>query len=346
MTERLDLSSSAENFSSPGLFIEARKGTLFRHPMPFGTSMRRTLLRLGRGDITRWAADAIATSTNAGLCGNRTPSYWRFQRRPDNIDGAVHAAAGPALANALSELAAARGFPYSSPTGDAISYRGSLLPAATGGQVACPAGCAVHTQSFGALAAHTQLVVHGVAPDGIFRTGPPGAAEALLRATFRSVVHEAARAGATSLAIPCIGCGVNGWEPARVAYEALHAAAEWIRGGEADVAAGLQRIDFVMGSDATWEAFTQRVEAMFGRADESTSDPAVLQWSGADCNLPCAPAEAVQHPQRSRNARRSAQRRERARAVRAELRPQSQSQARARVPSVSQRTSFRSEVTL
>ena len=76
----------------------------------------RRVLRIGRGDITRWAADAIATSANAGLCGNRAPSYWRFQRRPYNIDGAVHAAAGPALATALSELADARGFPYSSPT--------------------------------------------------------------------------------------------------------------------------------------------------------------------------------------------------------------------------------------
>jgi|TARA_B110001469_G_C9585235_1_gene290306 O-acetyl-ADP-ribose deacetylase (regulator of RNase III) len=154
----------------------------------------RNVLRIGRGDITHWAADAIATSANAGLCGNRTPSYWRFQRRPDNIDGAVHAAAGPALATALSELADARGFPYSSPTSDAASYRGSLLPAATGGIVACPTGSAVHTDSFGL--AHTKLVVHAVCPDGIFRTGPPGAAEALLRATYRSALREAVRAGA------------------------------------------------------------------------------------------------------------------------------------------------------
>ena len=175
----------------------------------------RTVLRIGRGDITHWAADAIATSANAGLCGNRTPSYWRFQRRPDNIDGAVHAAAGPALAAALSELADARGFPYSSPTSDAVSYRGSLLPSATGGIVACPTGCAVHTQSYGL--AHTRLVVHAVCPDGIFRTGPPGAAEALLRATYRSALREASRAGAE----PCRYQGLFLW-PARKAQ-----AADW-----------------------------------------------------------------------------------------------------------------------
>ena len=156
----------------------------------------RRVLRIGRGDITRWAADAIATSANAGLCGNRAPSYWRFQRRPDNIDGAVHAAAGPALATALSELADARGFPYSSPTSDAASYRGSLFPSATGGMVACPTGTAVLTRGFGL--AHTKLVVHAVCPDGLFRTGPPGAAEALLRATYRSALREAVRAGAES----------------------------------------------------------------------------------------------------------------------------------------------------
>ena len=156
----------------------------------------RRVLRIGRGDITRWAADAIVTSANAGLCGNRAPSYWRFQRRPDNIDGAVHAAAGPALATALSELADARGFPYSSPTSDAASYRGSLFPSATGGMVACPTGTAVLTRSFGL--AHTKLVVHAVCPDGLFRTGPPGAAEALLRATYRSALREAVRAGAES----------------------------------------------------------------------------------------------------------------------------------------------------
>ena len=187
------------------LYYTCRHRSTAYHP-PVGSTARtprlimhvhaRRVLRIGRGDITRWAADAIATSANAGLCGNRAPSYWRFQRRPDNIDGAVHAAAGPALATALSELADARGFPYSSPTSDAASYRGSLFPSATGGMVACPTGTAVLTRGFGL--AHTKLVVHAVCPDGLFRTGPPGAAEALLRATYRSALREAVRAGAES----------------------------------------------------------------------------------------------------------------------------------------------------
>ena len=106
-------------------------------------------LRIARGDICRWAADAITTSANAGLCGNRTPSHWRFERRPDNVDGAVHTAAGPELAQALSQLTEARGFHYSAPHGSAaVSYRGSLLPSATD-QAVCLAGRAVSTPSFG-----------------------------------------------------------------------------------------------------------------------------------------------------------------------------------------------------
>ena len=71
------------------------------------------LLRIARGDITRWRAGAIATSANASLCGNSSPTYWRFLASDDggagndntaelrrrtvpysNVDGAVHAAAG------------------------------------------------------------------------------------------------------------------------------------------------------------------------------------------------------------------------------------------------------------
>merc|ERR1740117_1267974 len=106
-------------------------------------------------------------------------------------------------------------------------------------------------------------------------------------------------------------------------------------GGEAAGATALRRVDFVVSSDATWEAFTRRAEVIFGRADERpTTDPAsdmlpisglqhTLQWSGGGADLSCAPTEAVhahacvQDAPRSRNARRRAERRDSARAVRA-----------------------------
>ena len=127
-------------------------------------------------------------------------------------------------------------------------------------------------------------------------------------------------------------------------------------GGEAAGAAGLRRLDFVVSSDATWEAFTRRAEAIFGRADESAADPAVehmyagmLQWSGGGgADLSRAPTEVVHVPpvqdaQRSRNARRREERRDSARAVRA---AQGLTRTRVSVPSVSERTANRPEVTL
>ena len=74
-----------------------------------------------------------------------------------------------------------------------------------------------------------------------------------------------------------------------------------------------------------------------------------LQWSGGGADLPCAPTEAVQvHARvqdapRSRNARRRAERRDSARSVRA---AQGLTRTRVSVPSVSERTKDRPEVTL
>ena len=79
----------------------------------------------------------------------------------------------------------------------------------------------------------------------------------------------------------------------------------------------------------------------------------ILQWSGGGPDLPCAPTEAVhaqvharvcvQDAPRSRNARRRAERRDSARAVRA---AQGLTRTRVSVPSVSERTKDRPEVTL
>ena len=154
----------------------------------------RVALRIARGDITRWKADAITTSANAGLCGNRTPAFWRFALRPDNVDGAVHAAAGAELADSLANLASAQGFQMPcGPSGiDAVRtpWRGAVLPQSTGGRVACMTGQAVITPSFGSLTAYTSCVVHAVAPDGMFRSGLPGAAEHLVDPGERGLQRE------------------------------------------------------------------------------------------------------------------------------------------------------------
>ena len=164
--------------------------------------MSGLLLRVARGDITRWRADAIVTSANAGLCGNRTPSYWRF-RRPrektiagfvpadglpfENVDGQVHTAAGPELQEALTAIAEPR---YFRMKGGGALWRGSLLPQSTDGLVAVPAGGAVRTPAFGELRKDgVSWVVHAVAPDGRYQSA--SSAMPVLRATFTAAFTQA-----------------------------------------------------------------------------------------------------------------------------------------------------------
>ena len=69
-------------------------------------------LELTLGDITTQAVDAIGNAANSGLRGG------------GGVDGAIHAAAGPAL---LDELRSR--YPQGTPTGTAVATGGYELPA-------------------------------------------------------------------------------------------------------------------------------------------------------------------------------------------------------------------------
>ena len=228
-------------------------------------------LRICIGDITKHHADAIVTSANAGLIGNKTPTYWRFRvksGRSDtttrvgftgltgessepfaNIDGQIHSAAGPELQAALDQIAQQRYVRMSGGGGGV--WRGSLLPRVTEWLVACPAGSAVRTPAFGGLRSYTSWIIHAVAPDGRYgRTNNLSTADAepILGETYASTIAQANEAGARSLAIPSIGCGVNNWPASKAARAAIDAIAEW-SSREAD-AGPLEQIDIVLRSAA------------------------------------------------------------------------------------------------
>jgi O-acetyl-ADP-ribose deacetylase (regulator of RNase III) len=142
-------------------------------------------LQLEVGDITLERVDAIANAANEALRGG------------GGVDGAIHAAAGPAL---LDELRAR--YPHGTPTGTAVATGGHRLPA--------------------------RWILHAVGP--IWRGGDQGEAE-LLASAYRSCLVLADELGASSLAFPAISLGIYGYpieEGARIALEtvARHLAGE------------------------------------------------------------------------------------------------------------------------
>jgi O-acetyl-ADP-ribose deacetylase len=114
-------------------------------------------------DITRLDVDAIVNAANTALAPG------------GGVCGAIHRAAGPALAEAC-----AREGPC--PTGEARITPGFRLPA--------------------------RFVIHAVGP--VWQGGHAGEA-ALLASAYRSSMELAAAAGLTSLAFPAISTGIYGY---------------------------------------------------------------------------------------------------------------------------------------
>jgi O-acetyl-ADP-ribose deacetylase (regulator of RNase III) len=121
------------------------------------------------GDLTAEGTDAIVNAANSSLLGG------------GGVDGAIHAAAGPALLEACRALRATA-LPEGLPTGEAVTTPGFDLPAA-------------HV-------IHTVGPVHAEHPDG----GAP-----LLARCHVSVLREADRLGLRSVSLPAISCGAYGW---------------------------------------------------------------------------------------------------------------------------------------
>ena len=133
------------------------------------------------GDITRQPVEVVVTAANAQLAGG------------GGVDGAVHAAAGPELLEAL------RAFPQG-----------------------CPTGGAVITPAF--ALAPVLWVVHAVGP--IWYGGDRGE-PAQLASAYAESLRLADDVGARSIAFPAISTGVYGYpkeQAAEIAVSTLQAA--------------------------------------------------------------------------------------------------------------------------
>ena len=138
----------------------------------------RSRIELLRGDITHQQdIDAIVNAANSGLRGG------------GGVDGAIHAAGGPAILAACRQLGGC-------PTGDAKITTGGTLTA--------------------------QYVIHAVGP--VYRDGQHGEAE-LLASAYRRSVEVADQHHATSLAFPSISTGAYGYPIAGAARIALRTVA-------------------------------------------------------------------------------------------------------------------------
>jgi O-acetyl-ADP-ribose deacetylase len=171
-------------------------------------------LQLLKGDITKIPVDAIANAANAELRGG------------GGVDGAIHAAAGPALRIELDEIIRKQG--------------------------GCPPGSAVVT-SAGNLPA--KYVFHAVGP--IYRDGQSGEAE-LLRSAYRSCLRLAEEKAAAYVSFPSISTGVYGYPVAEAAPIALQEAIAHLQQPGTNV----QRLVFVLFDEKTLQAYSRALREL------------------------------------------------------------------------------------
>ncbi|MDG4789368.1 O-acetyl-ADP-ribose deacetylase [Micromonospora sp. WMMD1102] len=133
------------------------------------------VIEVVRGDITRQHVDAIVTAANESLLGG------------GGVDGAIHRAAGPRLAEAGAAIAP------------------------------CPPGEAVATPAFD-LDPPVRYVIHTVGP--VWEGGGYDEAE-VLASCYRRCLAVADEVGARSVAFPAIATGVYGFPADRAAETAV-----------------------------------------------------------------------------------------------------------------------------
>ncbi len=137
-------------------------------------------IRIARGSIVDLEVDAIVNAANSSLQGG------------GGVDGAIHRAAGPRLAESAAR------------------------------QAPCPPGEARLTSGFDLKA---KYVIHTVGP--VYRGGAGDAEETLARC-YRSSLQLADERKVGSVAVPAISTGVFGYPSAAAAAIAVREIAAWL----------------------------------------------------------------------------------------------------------------------
>ena len=166
-----------------------------------------TTIEAVRGDITTERVDAIVNAANSSLLGG------------GGVDGAIHAAAGPALRKECRRLRSTT-HRAGLEVGDAVATGAGRLPC--------------------------RWVVHTVGPNRHRGQTDP----AMLASCFARSLEVARDLGARSIAFPAVSAGVYGWDAAEVARVA-------VRTVRAECAAhpGIDLVRFVLFGDRLLTAF-------------------------------------------------------------------------------------------
>lgn len=164
-------------------------------------------LRLMVGNIVTVPVDAMANAANGGLRGG------------GGVDGAIHAAGGPAIMRELDQLRPKEG---SLPAGSVVATGAGLLPA--------------------------RFVFHAVGP--IWHGGESGEPEAL-SSCYRTCLSMAEERACRSISFPSISTGVYGYPIDRAAPLALDVVTEFLR----NRASCVTEVTFVLFDQSTYQAY-------------------------------------------------------------------------------------------
>ncbi|MSQ11469.1 MAG: O-acetyl-ADP-ribose deacetylase [Dehalococcoidia bacterium] len=170
-------------------------------------------LTLVQGDITRQKVDVIVNAANPGLMGG------------GGVDGAIHAAGGPAILEECKAIVARQG---SLPAGQAVLTTGGRLPA--------------------------RYIIHTVGP--VWRGGDQGEPETLASA-YRESLRLAVSRGLKTVAFSSISTGVYGYPVELAARVCLQEAARFLR-----EEGGVEEVRMVLFSSGTMRAFQQALEEL------------------------------------------------------------------------------------
>jgi O-acetyl-ADP-ribose deacetylase (regulator of RNase III) len=171
-------------------------------------------LQLLKGDITKVPVDAIVNAANSELRGG------------GGVDGAIHAAAGPALRLELDEIQARQG---GCRTGEAVATTAGGLPA--------------------------KYVFHAVGP--VYQGGTAGEA-GLLAGAYRSCLKLAEEKGILYISFPSISTGVYGYPVDEAASIALKEVIQHLRQDGTKV----QKVVFVLFDERTHRSYAQALRTL------------------------------------------------------------------------------------